>query len=155
MPQCNSDDSSRFFLHLKQINFSYCQGQDISISGMLASCYSNSLPKLPPWIGGGRILRISNMATAISPTNIPATPTGCGWNICGCCYLWVLLLPFDLSYTTLFLRSSTVKKMTELKSRGVKMLPSKDNQHKISVCKCQPQILHSPANKYLEKCNML
>uniref|UniRef100_A0A8C6TIS3 CUB and Sushi multiple domains 2 n=1 Tax=Neogobius melanostomus TaxID=47308 RepID=A0A8C6TIS3_9GOBI len=26
-----------------------------------------------------------------------------------------------------------VKKMTELKSRGVKMLPSKDNQHKISV----------------------
>lgn len=45
--------------------------------------------------------------------------------------------------------------MTELKSRGVKMLPSKDNQHKISVCKCQPQILHSPASKYLEKCNML
>ncbi|MEQ2185940.1 CUB and sushi domain-containing protein 2, partial [Xenoophorus captivus] len=28
-----------------------------------------------------------------------------------------------------------VKKMTELKSRGVKMLPSKDNHHKISVCK--------------------
>lgn len=94
------------------------------------------------------------MATAISPTNIPATPTGCGWNICWCCYLWVLFLPFDLPYATLFLRSSTVKKMTELKSRGVKMLPSKDNQHKISVCECQPQILHGPANKYLEKCNM-
>ena len=30
---------------------------------------------------------------------------------------------------------SAVKKMTELKSRGVKMLPSKDNHHKISVCK--------------------
>lgn len=37
--------------------------------------------------------------------------------------------------------------MTELKSRGVKMLPSKDNQHKISVCKYQPRILHSPANE--------
>lgn len=29
-----------------------------------------------------------------------------------------------------------VKKMTELKSRGVKMLPSKDNHSKISVCRC-------------------
>lgn len=37
--------------------------------------------------------------------------------------------------------------MTELKSRGVKMLPSKDNQHKISVRKYQPGILHSPANE--------
>lgn len=29
----------------------------------------------------------------------------------------------------------TVKKAIELKSRGVKMLPNKDNNHKNSVCK--------------------
>lgn len=45
--------------------------------------------------------------------------------------------------------------MTELKSRGVKMLPSKDNQHKISVRKYHPRILHSPANEGSKKCNML
>lgn len=54
-------------------------------------------------------------------------------------YMWVFLLNFDLWYKTLSLHSSTVKKMTELKSRGVKMLPSKDNQHKISVRKYQPK----------------
>lgn len=44
--------------------------------------------------------------------------------------------------------SPTVKKMTELKSRGVKMLPSKDNQHKISVCKSLiPAAFHIPAGK--------
>lgn len=53
--------------------------------------------------------------------------------------MWVFLLNFDLWYKTLSLHSSTVKKMTELKSRGVKMLPSKDNQHKISVRKYQPK----------------
>lgn len=70
-------------------------------------------------------------------------------------HMWVLFVYFGLSYKALSLHSSTVKKMTELKSRGVKMLPSKDNQHKISVCKCQPQILHNPANKCLEKYNMV
>lgn len=44
--------------------------------------------------------------------------------------------------------SPTVKKMTELKSRGVKMLPSKDNQHKISVCKSLiPAAFHIPSEK--------
>lgn len=45
-----------------------------------------------------------------------------------------------MSLQSLFYVFSTVKKMTELKSRGVKMLPSKDNHHKISVCKLQPLI---------------
>lgn len=45
--------------------------------------------------------------------------------------------------------------MTELKSRGVKMLPSKDNQHKISVRKYQPPILNGPANECSKECNML
>lgn len=32
--------------------------------------------------------------------------------------------------------SSLVKKQIELKSRGVKLMPSKDNNQKTSVCKC-------------------
>lgn len=47
-----------------------------------------------------------------------------------------------MSLQSLFYVFSTVKKMTELKSRGVKMLPSKDNHHKISVCKLQPLIFY-------------
>lgn len=34
--------------------------------------------------------------------------------------------------------SSLVKKQIELKSRGVKLMPSKDNNQKTSVCKCLP-----------------
>lgn len=34
--------------------------------------------------------------------------------------------------------SSPVKKQIELKSRGVKLMPSKDNNQKTSVCKCWP-----------------
>lgn len=48
----------------------------------------------------------------------------------------IIALP-DVLKSLSALLSSTVKKMTELKSRGVKMLPSKDNHHKISVCKLQ------------------
>lgn len=36
------------------------------------------------------------------------------------------------------LTSSLVKKQMELKSRGVKLMPSKDNSQKTSVCKCPP-----------------
>lgn len=34
--------------------------------------------------------------------------------------------------------SFLVKKQIELKSRGVKLMPSKDNSQKTSVCKCPP-----------------
>lgn len=59
------------------------------------------------------------------------------------CIVWVSLSHLPSSYSFFALISSTVKKMTELKSRGVKMLPSKDNHHKISVCKSQPLIILS------------
>lgn len=41
------------------------------------------------------------------------------------------IMDYDLQY---FL-SPTVKKAIELKSRGVKLLPSKDTNHKNAVCK--------------------
>lgn len=51
------------------------------------------------------------------------------------CLLYVISTRFnnELSYFCLLVFS--VKKAIELKSRGVKMLPSKDSNHKNSVCK--------------------
>lgn len=40
-----------------------------------------------------------------------------------------------MDYNVRYFLSPTVKKAIELKSRGVKMLPSKDTNHKNAVCK--------------------
>lgn len=40
-----------------------------------------------------------------------------------------------MDYNVHYFLSPTVKKAIELKSRGVKMLPSKDTNHKNAVCK--------------------
>lgn len=47
----------------------------------------------------------------------------------------------------LFLLSFLVKKQIELKSRGVKLMPSKDNNQKTSVCKCRLARPRVPAHR--------
>jgi len=54
----------------------------------------------------------------------------------------------DIYFYTLHLYPlSTVKKAIELKSRGVKMLPSKDTSHKNTVCKCTSSQLNLEPHK--------
>lgn len=124
-----------FFLHPKCVHFTHWQIKDISISRISAVTWTIFQNCRREYMGDG----LSEHAIIFRPL----------------CCMWLLLLNLDLWYKTLFLHSSTVKKMTELKSRGVKMLPSKDNQHKISVRKYQPRILHSPAAKSAICCELI
>lgn len=72
-----------------------------------------------------------------------ATAGMCGWHfITSCCLTYLNVSPLFLS---------AVKKMSELKSRGVKMLPSKDNHQKISVCEFQILIISSLLEFKLDK----
>lgn len=55
-----------------------------------------------------------------------------------------LRLPLQPSFPSL---SFLVKKQIELKSRGVKLMPSKDNNQKTSVCKCRLARPRVPAHR--------
>jgi len=61
------------------------------------------------------------------------------WVLCNCCCILILndhqwLSKCFLSFC--FNSVSVVKKQMELKSRGVKLMPSKNSNQKTSVCKC-------------------